>query len=441
MHGPKKKTVNSISGKASPGDMVRIQKNGRAYEGTLMPRPQGSAGTCTVIKLSNGYNVGIDCGGAVVKKLEQPAAKASGRAPGLKFDESLPAVSLITTGGTITSRVDYRTGGVTALASAEELLEKVPELSSFARIRLSSPFTIMSESMTHLHWQMLAAEVAGELKRSEGVIVTHGTDTLHFTSAALSFMLRNLRKPVILTGSQRSTDRGSSDGPMNMLCSARAALCGIPAVGICMHATENDDFCMLIRGTKARKMHTSRRDAFRPVNDGPLARIWPDGKIERLQEPRVADAPGKGAARADTAFEPRVALIKSYPGATPGIIDHYSSEGYRGLVIEATGLGQVPTYGKDSWLPHVKKAVEKGMVVCAAAQTLYGRLNPSVYAEGRMAKEAGLLHLSDMLPETAYVKLGWVLGHTKSPEKARGMMLQNIAGEISERSQADCFLR
>jgi glutamyl-tRNA(Gln) amidotransferase subunit D len=422
--------------KAVPGDWVAIVKNGRTYEGILMPGTEDSK--CVVLKLANGYNIGIDCAGAKVRKMKGAGLSISGRdSPLPKFDEKKPAVSVITTGGTITSRADYRTGGVTSLASAGELLEKVPELSSFANVRMLSPFTMMSESMTHLHWQKLATAVAAELRKSEGVIVTHGTDTLHYTSAALSFMLRDLGKPVILTGSQRSTDRGSSDGPMNLICSARAALSGIGTVGICMHGSANDDCCILIRGTKARKMHTSRRDAFRPVNEGPLARIWPDGRIERFRG--APQGTGK-APVADTLFEPRVALLKSYPGATPDVIDYYSSKGYSGIVIEATGLGQVPTYGKNSWLPAIKKAVASGITVCAAAQTIYGRLNPNVYAEGRMAKEAGMLYLEDMLPETAYVKLGWVLGHTKSAEKAREMMLQNYAGEMTERSAVDSFL-
>jgi glutamyl-tRNA(Gln) amidotransferase subunit D len=184
-------------------------------------------------------------------------------------------------------------------------------------------------------------------------------------------------------------------------------------------------------------MHTSRRDAFRPINDLPLAKVWPDGKIEKMQ----AFPPRSGSvAKADTAFEPKVAIIKSYPGCSPEIIDYYVRKGYRGLVVEVTGLGQVPTYGKKSWIQGIKKAAEKGVLVCGAAETLYGRLNPNVYTEGRMAKDAGMLHLEDMLPETAYVKLGWVLGHTKNVEKAMEMMLTNYAGEMSERSLPGTFL-
>jgi glutamyl-tRNA(Gln) amidotransferase subunit D len=317
------------------------------------------------------------------------------------------------------------------------MLHNIPELADFVRLKMLNPFTIMSESMTHLHWQKLAMEVAKELKRSRGVIITHGTDTLHFTAAALSFMLRDLGKPVVLVGAQRSTDRGSSDAAFNLICGARVALSDMAAVGICMHGTINDDHCLFTRGVKVRKMHSSRRDAFRPINDLPLAKVWPDGKIDKMQE---VPKRSKSVAKADTAFEPKVAIIKSYPGCSPGIIDHYVSKGYKGLVLEATGLGQLPTYGKVSWLQSIKKATERGVLLCGAAETLYGRLNPNVYSEGRMCREAGVLYLQDMLLETAYVKLGWVLGHTKSVEKAREMMLTNYAGEIRDRTLPRTFL-
>jgi len=431
------------------GGRIIVEKAGRRYTGLLMPRIELGSRNCIVIKLDNGYNVGIDCRNAKVSKSRTPEPLAVleeekfelGRVkPELakvKFKKNKPRVSIITTGGTITSRVDYKTGGVTALMSPEEMLYNIPELADFVSLRMLNPFSIMSESMTHLHWQKLAKVVASELKKSKGVIVTHGTDTLHFTAAALSFMLPDLGKPVVLVGAQRSTDRGSSDGAFNLICGARIALSNMAAVGICMHGTMGDDYCIFTRGTKVRKMHASRRDAFRPINDLPLAKVWPDGKIEKMQK---VPARSNSVAKADTAFEPKVALIKSYPGCSPDIIDYYVGKGYRGLVLEATGLGQLPTYGKVSWISSIKHATEKGVLVCGAAETLYGRLNPNVYSEGRMCREAGVLYLQDMLPETAYVKLGWVLGHVKSVEKAKEMMLTDYAGEITKRTLPRTFL-
>jgi glutamyl-tRNA(Gln) amidotransferase subunit D len=420
------------------GDRAVVEKNGRIYEGVLMPRIESGNRSCIVLKLDSGYNVGIDCMGVRISKAKDIPIEPEGHGTGrVRFGRKKPQVSIVTTGGTITSRVDYKTGGVTSLTSPAELVQKVPQLADFVRLKIVNPFTIMSESMTHNHWQKMAAVVGRELRTSEGVIVTQGTDTLHYTAAALSFMLKDLGKPVILTGAQRSTDRGSSDGFMNLVCAARAAISDMSGVGVCMHGTMNDEYCILIRGTRTRKMHASRRDAFRPVNDLPLAKIWPDGRMEKMQS-----VPGRGkkAAKADTAFEDKVAMIKSYPGAKPDIIDYYVKKGYRGLVIGATGLGQVPTHGRNSWLGSIGKAVERGMLVSAAAETIYGRLNPNVYAEGRTCMDAGLFYLGDMPMETAYVKLGWVLGHTRSVEKAKEMMLTNYAGEVQARSLADTFL-
>ncbi|UCD02781.1 MAG: Glu-tRNA(Gln) amidotransferase subunit GatD [Candidatus Aenigmatarchaeota archaeon] len=420
------------------GDRIAVEKNGIRYEGTLMPRPEIGDAACIVIKLDNGYNIGIDCRNVRISKLTDEKNGREGVATGtFRMNKKNPQVSIVTTGGTITSKIDYKTGGVTSLTTPDDLQRKIPRLGKFAKIRIENPFNIMSESMTPSHWQNLAKVVARELRKSEGVIVTHGTDTLHFTAAALSFMLRDLNKPVVLTGSQRSTDRGSSDGFSNIICSARVALSDMAAVGICMHANMDDDYCIFTRGTKVRKMHTSRRDAFRPINDIPLAKVWPDGKIEKLQgvPPRK-----KGAVKLETSFEPKVALVKFYPGCNPEIIDYYLKKGYKGLVVEVTGLGQLPTYGKNSWIDTIKRATERGMLIFGAAETIYGRLNPNVYTEGRLTKEAGLIHLQDMLPETAYVKLGWVLGQTKKPEKVAERMLTNYAGEMRDRTVMGTFL-
>jgi glutamyl-tRNA(Gln) amidotransferase subunit D len=312
------------------------------------------------------------------------------------------------------------------------------------------PFTVASEDMNYTHWQKLAELVAKELnKGARGVMVTHGTDTLHFTSAALSFMLKNLTKPVALVGAQRSPDRGSFDGAMNLICGSYfTGYSGIGEVSVVMHGTTNDDFCLAHRGTKVRKMHTSRRDAFRSINDLPLAKIWPNGKIEitnqnykRFENKKVV---------ADTKFEPKVALVKSYPGSDPEILDWYVSRGFKGIVIEGTGLGHVPTGEsgvkvgefdqKSSWIPHIKRAVKNGIVVIITSQALYGRVHPFVYRNLRLVYEAGGIYGEDMLPEVAYIKLGHVLGHTKDAEKAKQMMLTNVCGEITRETDPRNFL-
>ncbi|QQG40300.1 MAG: Glu-tRNA(Gln) amidotransferase subunit GatD [Candidatus Aenigmatarchaeota archaeon] len=432
------------------GDRIRVTRGGRIYEGLLMPRPGAGSPDCIILKLDSGYNVGLayETGAnltksataepkAVEREAKYELGKGSHR-DAFNFDSSKPPVSFITTGGTISSKVDYRTGGVTALVEPKELLHLAPEMSKFVNVRtFASPFTRMSENMGFDDYAALASAVFKAMKKDEGVIVTHGTDTLHYTAAALSFAIRDPAKPVVLTGSQRSSDRGSTDASMNLLCSAIAAASDMAEVGVCMHGTSDDAYALFNRGTKVRKLHASRRDAFRPVNALPLARVYPDGKIERLSPYRKR---GEGVTRLDAEFYPKVALLKAYPGCKPDIVDYYVSKGYKGIVVEALGLGQVPTETGRSWLNAIRKAIDGGVTVVFAPQTIYGRLNPYVYAEARLAHDAGVVYAEDMLPEVAYVKLAWVLGHTKIAERVREMFLTNIAGEMSSRTTPETFL-
>jgi len=440
--------------KLKVGDRILVTKAGRRTEGLLMPQTEAGDPDTLVIKLDNGYNVGIraDRGVSVSKgrgtgpaaeeeEAEYEMGKTGKELLRVRFNSKKPAISMISVGGTITSRLDYKTGGVTSLSKPAEILHNVPELAKFTNIKnMLMPFNIMSESMNHTHWQALAKSAAKELKKKDikGVILTHGTDTLHFTSAALSFFLRGLGKPVVITGSQRSSDRGSSDAGMNLICSAHTALSDIAEVGICMHGRIGDDYCIFSRGSKVRKMDTQRRDAFRPINEYPFAKVWPDGRMQ-VKNRKHSRRDDKKKVELDVKFEPKIALLQAYPGSDPGMVEYLIKKGYKGLVIQATGLGQVPTQ-TNSWLPVIKRAVDSGIPIFLAAQTLYGRLNNNVYSEGRAVLETGAIPLGDMLPETAYVKLGWALGHTKDMKKVREMMLKNYAGEISSRSLVGTFL-
>jgi glutamyl-tRNA(Gln) amidotransferase subunit D len=434
--------------KISVGDRIRVEKSKKVYEGLLMPKTEFSDPKTIVIKLDSGYNIGVSYGKGV--KLSKLKGKSSGKSLGkvdksltrISFDPTKPPISMITTGGTVASRVNYEIGGVIAVSSPKEILHNIAELANIVNIRnMSSPINKMSEDMGPADWIEIAKAVAKSLNSSDkGVIVTHGTDFLHYTSAALSFFLRDLNKPVVLVGSQRSSDRGSSDAGMNIICAAYAAISDIAEVGVCMHGEMSDTFCMLNRGTKVRKMHTSRRDAFRPVNELPLAKIWPQGKILELNKDFRRRSGGK--VRLDTRFEPRVAILKVYPGADPDVIDYYISKGYKGFVLEVPGLGHAPTpSAKKAWTPVVKKHVKDGIPFVSAPQTLYGRINPDVYTNLRILyRDAGAIPGEDMLPETAYIKLGWVLGHTRDPEKVREMMTTNYAGEITKRTLPGAFL-
>ncbi|MEM7825433.1 MAG: Glu-tRNA(Gln) amidotransferase subunit GatD, partial [Candidatus Aenigmatarchaeota archaeon] len=308
----------------------------------------------------------------------------------------LSRVAIISTGGTIASRVDYRTGGVYASFSPRDIAKQIPELKEIANIKVEQVMNIMSEDMSPERWVEIAKAVGKEIKSgSRGIVVTHGTDTLHYTSAALSFMLKDLPCPVALVGSQRSSDRGSSDAVMNVACAANFVTnSDVAEVCVVMHSSPNDDFCFAIRGTKVRKMHTSRRDAFKAINELPIAKIfWENKKIEILNQNYRKRSEKK--VKVKDKIEKKVALIKCYPGLNPEIFDFYLEKGYRGFVIEATGLGHVPTLGENSLLLKVEKAVGLGVPVVITSQCLYGRTHPTIYHNLRELLKRGAIFASD----------------------------------------------
>ena len=432
--------------KPKTGDVVKVTTKDSTYEGILMPRPEMLGMDITVIKLDHGYNIGV-----FNKDIKDISLVASYKpkpveAHKLKLNPKLPTVSILSTGGTISSRIDYRTGGVYADYTAEDFVIMCPELEKIANVKAKKVMTIMSEDMDSNDWKNIAKVIASEIKSGvDGVVVTQGTDTLHFTTAAMSFMLSGLNKPVIFTASQRSIDRGSTDAFMNLISSVKAAAEFDGAVvATCMHGTTNDDYCILVRGTKVRKMHTSRRDAFRPINEKELARVYSHKDIEIINDnyPKV-DKKNKTNLRLVDSFQPKTAFIQVYPGMDPGVIDFYIDKGYKGLVISATALGHVPTnHPKDSIIPQLKKAVKKNIPVIVVSQTLYGRTSPYVYTNLRkLSVDVGCIFAEDMLPEVAYIKLGWILGQTKDLKKVKELMLTNIAGEINYRHMPDDFLR
>ncbi|MEM5868646.1 MAG: Glu-tRNA(Gln) amidotransferase subunit GatD [Candidatus Aenigmatarchaeota archaeon] len=345
-------------------------------------------------------------------------------------------ISILSTGGTIASRVDYKTGGVYASLSSKEIIAQVPEIENIATIRAREVMQVMSEDIKPKDWKIIANEVVKEINSdADGVIITHGTDTMHYTSAALSFMLKNLKKPVVLVGAQRSSDRGSSDAFINLICASHfITKSDVAEVCIVMHENMNDDSCIAIRGCRARKMHTSRRDAFKPINDLPIARIYPDGKIEMISKNYRKREDDKPYVVLDDKLEEKVALIKMYPGVDSRIIDFYIKNGYKGFVIEATGLGHVSTIGKYSMLEKIKKAIAKNIPVVITSQCLYGRVHPTIYANLRKLSKIGCIFAEDMLPEVAYIKLMYALAHGNSSDEVKEIMLTNLANEISERT-------
>ncbi|MBI3588488.1 Glu-tRNA(Gln) amidotransferase subunit GatD [Candidatus Micrarchaeota archaeon] len=431
------------------GDWVKVTTPAAGYEGIILPRIDAGNPDALVIKLESGYNAGVEIGPDVnVERIDGNDGQRPERKPASEAAKhlaaNLPQISMVSTGGTISAKVDYKLGGVRAALTPEEIYATTPELAEVAGIKsFASPFRTFSENMTPPEWGKIAVLVAKELNSgAKGVIVTHGTDTLHYTAAALGFMLPNLPKPVALVGAQRSPDRGSFDGAQNLLCGAYyAGHSNFAEVAIVMHANSSDDFCNATRGVKARKMHSTRRDAFRPVNDLPIARIWPDGRMEEMKSLGKRDDSAKAVA--DIRFEGKTALVKAYPGSDPGILDYLVGKKCRGIIVEATALGHVPAdtiEKKYSWVPAIKNAIEEGAVVGFATQCLYGTASPYVYETARMLHGMGALYCADMLPEVAYVKLGCMLGRSKDSEKVKKMMLTNSCGEINERHSQEEFL-
>ncbi|TKX75748.1 Glu-tRNA(Gln) amidotransferase subunit GatD [Halorubrum sp. GN11_10-6_MGM] len=433
-----------------PGDRVRVERGGVTNEGVLLP---STTRDHLVVKLDGGYNVGIDRDEADAEVLESgvrevdPAADADdgGDATSeITFDEGLPTVSLISTGGTIASTVDYRTGAVTAQFDAEDVLRAVPELAGRANYRGRVVANILSENMDPSIWRDLADAVAEEIEAgADGVVVMHGTDTMQYSASALSFMLDS-PVPIVFTGSQRSADRPSSDNVMNAVCAVEAAKADHAETLVCMHASPSDDACALHRGTRVRKNHTSRRDAFETVGAEPLGLIDYEAAAEAGSEGDAADAaiewhreplPRSGGERGDESavdvdlapdLDGDVELVKFTPGMDPAAWEYL--DGKDGVVIEGTGLGHVHT----DLIPRIEELVEGGTVVAMTSQCLAGRVCDRVYDTGRDLLDAGVVEAGDTLPGTAKVKLMWALANTADPADAMG---RDLAGELTEESR------
>ncbi len=414
--------------KFNPGDYIQLKlAQFKEIEGTALESYDKSL---VLLKLRSGYNIGIPkeniLGSKVLRKFKDENKEYK-----LPSGKGKPKIGMVVCGGTIASKLDGRTGAVSPLTSKEDFAKFYPKLFERYDVEVDIPFRALSANMDSSNWIEIAKIVQKMLndKDIRGVIVTHGTDTIHYTAGALSFFLKNLNKPVAFTYSQRSIDRASSDADLNLMCSAQFATSDCAEVALVGHASTNDDFCYALIGTKTKKMHTSRRDAFKPVNIGPLAKIWED-KVEFLEERRPRN---DEKVELDDSFSDKITLVKFYPGQDPDILDYYKDKGYKGIVIEATGLGHVAANeAKKSWIPKLKKLISSGIVVCFAAQTIFGRLNPKVYSYGREIEETGVIFLEDMLAETAFVKLGWVLGHRTWKGKEKEKMLENFAREFNE---------
>jgi glutamyl-tRNA(Gln) amidotransferase subunit D len=419
------------------GDEVEVERpDGSGFRGLLMSKTELSADNVIVIKLPNGYNVGV-----ALDPSSRLTRIAPGRRPAFTRPQTppqrpdLPRVRVIGTGGTIASRVDYRTGAVKPAISSEDLVSLVPELYEIAHVEAEVLLSVYSEDLTVREWGLIAERVYRVVSEGyAGVVLTHGTDTMHYTAAALSFALQRPPVPIVLVGAQRSSDRPSSDAATNLIAAVQtAAKAPFGAVVVAMHSWYSDDEIAIHRGTRVVKMHTSSRNAFRSVNASPLA-VYREGSLRILDndyQPRAGDGPLYAPG-----FSDRAALVKFYPSMGPEILEYLESRGYGGVVIEGSGLGHVAR----SWIPVIRHLADAGMFVGMCSQCRFGRTNMRVYNTGRDLLNAGVVQLEDMLPEVALVKLMWTLHRARGLEEVRELMLRPIAGEIGGRTLPEVAL-
>ncbi|MCL1970501.1 MAG: Glu-tRNA(Gln) amidotransferase subunit GatD [Candidatus Bathyarchaeota archaeon] len=410
------------------GDIVRITSKGKTYEGILIPRSELGDAANIIIKMKSGYNVGIVASEKVVVEKIGVGAKPMFASPSLPEQNSaLPHIVIMGTGGTIASRVDYRTGAVRSAMSASDLYGVVPELSEVARVDTEIVFSIYSENLTPKNWTILARKVAERISQGvDGVVIAHGTDTMGYTAAALSFALQNLPVPVVFVGSQRSSDRPSSDAATNLIGAVKAAgEAPFAEVGLAMHETISDSVIVVHRGVKARKCHTSRRDTFKSINGFPIAKVLNQEIIMQQDDYKHRDLSRQLVLKPD--FCEKVALVKFYPGMDPAVIDFYVNQGFRGILLEGSGLGHVSKVCFDA----IKNAIAKGVIVALASQCIWGRVNMNVYDTGRDLLNLGVIPLEDMFPETGLVKLMWVLGQASDLDEAKRLLITDIAGEFT----------
>ncbi|WP_340100960.1 Glu-tRNA(Gln) amidotransferase subunit GatD [Salinibaculum salinum] len=411
----------------NPGDRVRVDRAGQTFEGVMLP---SSTPDTLVVKLDSGYNVGVDRTDADIDRLESDVydiedAQTEGTST-IEFDDDLPTISLISTGGTIASTIDYRTGAVTAQFDAEDVLRAVPDLAGLANYRGRVVANILSENMTPDVWQELATAIHEEIEAgADGIVVMHGTDTMQFSASAMAFML-DTPVPIVFTGSQRSADRPSSDNVMNAVCAVEAAKSDCAEVLVCMHADQSDDRCALHRGTRTRKNHTSRRDAFETVGAKPLGEAdYETGETPEITFRREYAERGERDLALHGDLETDVELVKFTPGTDASRLDAVADAA--GIVIEGTGLGHVNT----DWISVVDDLTDAGTHVVMTSQCLDGRVCDRVYDTGRDLLDAGIVEGEDILPGTAKVKLMWALANT---DDVADTMRRSLAGEITDRS-------
>lgn len=437
----------------SVGYEVKIVTKKAEFFGIILPRYETFSDKYIVLKLKSGYNIGIEIENIIEiisKNVDQlskkPVAKSDPRDNATSanddnnsrnlFDKMngsklLPKILLISTGGTIASKIDYRTGGVTSLLSASELYSAFPELSDYGYIYPEFLFNEYSENMNPNHWSALADRISFAISNEhyDGIIVSHGTDTMHYTSSALSFALQNVPIPVVLVGSQRSSDRPSSDAFSNLVGAIRfikdAKHSGI---FVCMHHNTSDEVIACHLGTRVRKNHTSKRDAFKSLDAMPFALIENSNIIyNKLLHNGMERVNNSKNFTSKTAFSDKVFLLKFYPGFSSSFLENFLQMDYKVIILEGTGLGHV---SKDCF-PILEKLIDSGIFVFMTSQCIFGTVRMTVYDTGRDLLGLGIIPLSNMSSETAVVKAMWALGNNTGVEDFVRIMKTDCSSEIS----------
>ncbi len=418
-------------------DVKVVNDVGSVFEGVILPRSVTFDDLHIVLKLKNGYNIGIHVDR--VKTTEVVGYKeAIYKVPEKEFpyDPNKPNVVLLGTGGTIASRLDYRTGAVIPAFTPGELYGAVPELADICNLTTKKLFGVFSENMAKNEYITLAKSIGEEIEAgADGIVIGHGTDTLGHTAAVLSFMVQNSPVPIVIVGSQRSSDRPSSDAALNLIHAVRAASIGdIAEVQICMFGPTSDSYALLHRGTRCRKMHSSYRSTFRTIGDIPLCMVEDEKFTFLTNNYQSRDMNRK--VTIDAVFDDRVTILYYYPCMNPDLIDALVEKKYRGIVISGTGLGHVnkPLY------PALERAIKQGVHIVMTVQTLWGFAQMYVYDTGRDLLDIGVVPLDNMLPETAFMKLCWVLGHTNDHAEVLQMMRKPINNEITEREPHNGYI-
>ena len=416
---------------------VEIKAASGRFRGIILPRSETADDHHIVLKLASGYNIGLAA--EVIQEIAVHGRRvAQYKIPEKEFptNPSKPNIVLFGTGGTIASRLDYRTGAVIPAFSPGELYGSVPELADLCNLKTQKLFGVFSENMGPQQYVCLAERIGEAIADGvDGIVIGHGTDTMHHTAAALTFMVQDPPVPIVMVGSQRSSDRPSSDAALNLICAVTAAAqCDIAEVVVCMFGPTSDQYCLLHRGTRVRKMHSSYRSTFRTIGDIPLAMVDQQGIT--LFRDDYKRRRSDHAVRLNTAYSEDVTLLYYYPGMKPDVMEAMIEKGYRGIVIAGTGLGHVnkPTYRA------LKRARDKGVHVYMTVQTLWGFAGMYVYETGREMMGLGVIPLANMLPEVAFIKLSWVLGQTDDRDEVERLMLTTIGDEITEREPYNGYL-